>query len=123
MLEGRGQDPVDRPLASLNTARATQGVAIRVTGKAARPVSLRYLHRSETSDAIMRHVIQLEAGAELTVLESGPAAARFNNVMEVDVADGARFHHVRPRVATTNAAPSPAFSPGSGPARCSSPSP
>jgi len=29
------------------------------------------------------------------VLESGPAAARFNKCMEVDVADGAAFHHVR----------------------------
>ena len=29
---GAGRTPVDRPLASLNTARATEGVAIRVTG-------------------------------------------------------------------------------------------
>jgi len=29
------------------------------------------------------------------VLENGPAAARFNKVMEVDVADKAQFHHVR----------------------------
>ncbi|MEN8889243.1 MAG: SufD family Fe-S cluster assembly protein, partial [Celeribacter marinus] len=50
---------------------------------------------SETSDAILHHVIKLDAGAELTVLESGPAAARFNKVMEIDVADGASFHHVR----------------------------
>ena len=33
-LEARGQEPVDRPLAALNTARATEGVAIRVTGRA-----------------------------------------------------------------------------------------
>jgi Fe-S cluster assembly protein SufD len=37
----------------------------------------------------------VEAGAELTVLENGPAAARFNKVMEVDVAEGGTFHHVR----------------------------
>lgn len=37
----------------------------------------------------------MDAGASVTVLENGPAAARFNNVMEVDVADGAKFHHVR----------------------------
>ena len=43
----------------------------------------------------MRYCIKLDAGAELTVLENGPAAARFNKVMEVDVADGAKFHHVR----------------------------
>jgi Fe-S cluster assembly protein SufD len=37
----------------------------------------------------------MEPGSELTVLENGPAAARFNKVMEVDVADSATFHHVR----------------------------
>ena len=95
VLEARGQTPVQRPLAALNTAFAAQGVLIRATGRAARPVALIYLHRSETSDAILHHCIKVEAGAELTVLESGPAAARFNKVMEVDVAAGGRFHHIR----------------------------
>jgi len=95
VLEARGQDPVDRPLGALNTAFASDGVLIRVTGKAARPVQITYLHQSETSDAVLHHVIKLEAGAEVTLLENGPAAARFNKSMEVDVADGATFHHVR----------------------------
>lgn len=94
-LETRGQNPVQRPLAALNTAFATDGVLIRATGKAAKPVALIYMHRDETSDAILHHCIKLEAGAEVTVLESGPAAARFTKVMEVDVAEGARFHHIR----------------------------
>jgi len=58
-------------------------------------VSIEYLHASETSDAILHHVIRVEEGASLTVLETGPAAARFNKCMEVDVADGAAFHHIR----------------------------
>jgi Fe-S cluster assembly protein SufD len=95
VLEARGQTPVRRPLAALNTAYATDGILIHVTGKASKPVSLQYHHRSETSDAILHHVIRVDAGAELTVLENGPAAARFNKVMEVDIADGAAFHHVR----------------------------
>ncbi|MDG1127667.1 MAG: Fe-S cluster assembly protein SufD [Paracoccaceae bacterium] len=95
VLEARGQKPVDRPLAALNSAFATDGVLIRVTGKAAKPVSLIYTHASETSDAILHHVVKLEKGAELTLLENGPAAARFNKVLEVEVADGARFHHIR----------------------------
>jgi len=94
-LEARGQSPVRRPLATLNTAFATDGVLIRATGRAERPVSLIYLHRSETSDAYLHHCIKVESGAELTVLENGPAAARFNKVMEVDVAEGGTFHHVR----------------------------
>ncbi|MCC5973322.1 MAG: SufD family Fe-S cluster assembly protein, partial [Rubellimicrobium sp.] len=70
-------------------------MVIRATGVVTRPVSLTYLHRSETSDAMLHHVIRVEEGADLTVLESGPAAARFSKVMEVDVAATGRFHHVR----------------------------
>ncbi len=95
VLETRGQVPVARPLAALNSACASDGLVILATGKAARPVGIEYLHRSETSDAILHHVIRVEEGADLTVLEAGPAAARFNKVIEVDVADGAAFHHVR----------------------------
>lgn len=95
VLEARGQVPVQRPLAALNSAFATDGVLIRVTGKAAKPVSLIYVHKSDASDAILHHCVKVESGAEITILENGPAAARFSKVMEVEVADGARFHHVR----------------------------
>lgn len=95
VLEARGQVPVVRPLAALGSAFATDGILIRVTGKAAKPVALIYHHQSETSDAILHHCVKLEEGAELTLLESGPAAARFTKVVEVDVAEGARFHHIR----------------------------
>ena len=94
-LEARGQSPVPRPHGALNTAYASDGVLIRVTGQVAKPISLIYLHKDETSDAILHHVVRLEPGAEMTLLENGPAAARFNKVLEVDIADGARFHHVR----------------------------
>lgn len=94
-LEARGQVPVPRPMAALNTAFAAEGVLIRVTARAARPVALVYRHGSETSDVILHHCIRLDPGAELTLLESGPAGARANLVMEVDVAEGAAFHHIR----------------------------
>ncbi|HKK34731.1 MAG TPA: Fe-S cluster assembly protein SufD [Paracoccaceae bacterium] len=93
-LEGEGHY-VPRPLAALNTATATEGFAVRVTGRADRPLHFRYLHEDPRSDAVVHHVVRLEPGAELTVLENGPAAARLNGCMEVDVADTARFHHVR----------------------------
>jgi len=95
VLETAGHTPVARPLAALNSAFATDGVVIRATGKVEKPVSLIYLHRSETSDAILHHVVRVEEGAELTILENGPAAARFNKCMEISVADRATFHHVR----------------------------
>jgi Fe-S cluster assembly protein SufD len=43
----------------------------------------------------LHNCVKLEAGSEVTILENGPAAARFTHVMEIDVADGARFHHIR----------------------------
>lgn len=95
VLEARGQTPVDRPLATLNTARATQGFAIRVTGRAAKAVHLVYRHVAEASDALVRHVVKLDPGADFTLLETGAAAARFNQALEVEIADGAAFHHVR----------------------------
>jgi len=94
-LETRGQTPVQRPLAALNTAFATDGLLIHVTGKPSKPISISYRHESETSDAILHHVVKVDAGAEVTILENGPAAARFNKAMEVDIADGAKLHHVR----------------------------
>ncbi|TCL09413.1 Fe-S cluster assembly protein SufD [Shimia isoporae] len=94
-LETNGQNPVPRPLAALNTAYATDGVVMHVTGKVSRPVNLIYRHNSDTSDVTLHHLVKLDSGAELTILENGPAAARFNKAMEVDVADNAVFHHVR----------------------------
>ncbi|WP_108484116.1 Fe-S cluster assembly protein SufD [Oceaniglobus ichthyenteri] len=95
VLESRGQTPVARPLAALNTAFSTDGIVIRVTGQAARPVSLVYLHEDTSSDAILHHLVKVEQGANLTLLENGPAASRFNNVLEVEVADTGTFNHVR----------------------------
>jgi len=94
-LEKNGQNPVKRPLAALNTAMAEQGLVIRITGKCKKPLAIRYIHNSETSDALVHNIIKVENNAEFTLLESGAGAARFNSVLEVDVADNASFHHIR----------------------------
>jgi Fe-S cluster assembly protein SufD len=94
-LEARSQTPVQRPFAALNTAFATDGMVIRVTRTPDRPVNLTYLHRAEQSDAILHHLVKLDPGVSLTLLENGPAAARFNKAIEVDLGDGATLHHVR----------------------------
>lgn len=93
--EAAGQHPVPRPLAALNSAYATDGLLILVTGRAAKPISVIYDRKSTASDVILHHVVKLAPGAELTFLESGPAAARLNQVLEIDVGPGARFHHIR----------------------------
>ncbi len=95
VFEEEGQNPVPRPFAALNTALAADGVVIRATSRVERPVELVLQHRETRSDAFLHHVIRVEAGAALTVLETGPGAARLNTVAEVDVAEGAEFHHIR----------------------------
>ncbi|KUF11460.1 SufB/SufD family protein [Pseudoponticoccus marisrubri] len=95
VLEARGQSPVQRPLAALNTAFATDGVLIHVTGTPSRPIQLVYHHRDTRSDAILHHVVKVDAGAKATILETGPAAARFNKCMEVEIADAGTLHHIR----------------------------
>ncbi len=95
VLEARGQNPVPRTLATLNSAQAEQGFLIHVTGRASRPISLIYMQKSENSDAMIHHVIRVETAASVTLLENGPAAARLNQVIEVSVADGGQFHHIR----------------------------
>ncbi|WP_316013129.1 SufD family Fe-S cluster assembly protein [Roseobacter sp. HKCCA0434] len=95
VLEARGQMPVPREFAILNTAFAGQGVVLRATGKVTKPVLIDYLHEDASADAVLRHIVKVEAGAALTVLEQGVAGARVNSVMEVEVAEGGAFDHVR----------------------------
>jgi Fe-S cluster assembly protein SufD len=90
-LEEAGQEKVDRPLAALNTALAGEGLAIRVTGKAARPVHIRQVRVGEGA-SLLRHLVRVEAGAELTLLESGPPG---NSCIEAEIAEGGVLRHVR----------------------------
>ncbi|MEM9046547.1 MAG: SufD family Fe-S cluster assembly protein [Pseudomonadota bacterium] len=89
VLEARGQEKVARPLAALNTACATDGLVLQATGTAV--LHLAQDHIGEGA-SLLHHIIRVESGAELTLLESG---ATTNTVMEVDLAEGAKFHHIR----------------------------
>jgi len=93
-LETAGQTPVKRPFAVLNTLAAADGVLIRVTGKVSRPVHVMYRRAAQDADVTVHHVVRLEEGAELTLLETGGIGARSNVVIEVDVGKSARFHHI-----------------------------
>jgi Fe-S cluster assembly protein SufD len=93
-LEHAGQTPVKRPFAALNTAVAKDGLLIRVTGKPSKPVHVLYRRGSQDADVVWHHVVRVEDGAELTLLESGTVGARSNGMLEVDLAKGAKLHHV-----------------------------
>ncbi|ADO42593.1 SufB/SufD family protein [Ketogulonicigenium vulgare] len=94
-LEAKGQVPVQRPLAALNTAFAYSGLVLRVKAVVETPIKIIYRQSATAADAFVRHLIWLEEGAGLTLLEVGTGAARFNSVTEVEVADHAAFHHIR----------------------------
>lgn len=93
-LETEGQNPVHRPFAVLNTLAATDGLLIRVTGQVARPIHIIHRRRADNADVNVRHVVLLEPGSELTLLETGMLGARSNLVIEADLREGARLHHI-----------------------------
>lgn len=94
-LETAGQSPVARPLAALNTALATDGLVIRVGARAQKPINIVHRRTSASAEARLHHVLRLEPGAQLTLLENGPIAARYFTTIEIDLADDAVLHHVR----------------------------
>jgi Fe-S cluster assembly protein SufD len=93
-LEKKGQIPVSRPLAALNTAIASDGVLIHVKGNIDKPVLILGVHNTP-SEAMLHHVIKVDKNCSLTLLESGPFATKLNTVMEVVLEQGASFEHVR----------------------------
>ena len=93
-LEKHGQSPVSRPLAALNTATATDGILLHVKGKIHKPVLILGL-QNNPCEAVLHHVIKVDKGCSLTLLESGPFATKLNTVMEVFLEQGANFEHVR----------------------------
>jgi Fe-S cluster assembly protein SufD len=95
VLETTGQTPVDRPLAALNTAFAREGMLLHVKEAATKPISIIYIQNFDSADVMLHHVIKVDKGASVTILESGPVGARCNIVMEADIEDGASLNHVR----------------------------
>jgi len=93
-LETAGQDPVHRPLAALNTARATTGLCLHASSKVSRPISIIY-HNAADGDLIAHHIVKVDSGAELTLIEETSTAGRSNIVTEVDIADHGVFHHLK----------------------------
>jgi Fe-S cluster assembly protein SufD len=90
--EAAGSLPVSRPLAMLNTAFATDGLVMRATGAVTRPVLIRY---ARAGDPILHHLVKVEPGASLTVLETGIPGDRCNIVTEAEIGDGAALNHLR----------------------------
>lgn len=85
--------PVARPMAALNTAMAEEGVLIHASGEAARPIRISYRTTGGTTQ--LHHLVKVEEGASVTILEEGMPGAQSNVMIEADVADNGTFHHLR----------------------------
>lgn len=105
VLEAAGQEKVSRPLASLNTAVAQQGLVLQVSGEAHDAVHIRYDTVGDGA-SMVHHIVRVESGASVTILESGHVG---NAVFEVDVAKGGKLHHVRVQTETTGPSVSHVF--------------
>jgi Fe-S cluster assembly protein SufD len=93
-LEKKGQIPVSRALAALNTAVASDGALVHVKGNIDKPVLILGMH-SRPTEACLHHLIKVDKDCSITLLESGPFATKVNTVMEVFLDENASFHHVR----------------------------
>jgi Fe-S cluster assembly protein SufD len=92
LAEAGAHDPVPRPLASLTTACAEVGAVIRVTGDAG---TLVLDHRQVADGALVHSLLRLEAGASLTLIETGTPRQAGITTLEVHLGEGARLHHIR----------------------------
>jgi Fe-S cluster assembly protein SufD len=89
------------PIVGLNTAFMTDGAVIRVGvgKKIATPIELVHAAAGPAAASHLRHVIEVEAGAEVTFLETfqGPAGSAYhtNAMTELRLADGAKVTWVK----------------------------
>ncbi len=85
-LEAAAQRPVARPFAARNTAEAQDGAVIEA-------MSGRHVLVLPTgSGAFLHHLVRVGPQAEVTLLDLGAGG---DTVIEVEVADGGRCHHIR----------------------------
>ena len=94
-IEAESQNPVPRPFARLNTATARQGAVIHISKSPPKPIAILYKNTGATANPMLHHLIKLDDGVTLTLLESGSAGNRANIVTELDIADNATLHHIR----------------------------
>ncbi|MGH6665919.1 MAG: Fe-S cluster assembly protein SufD [Pseudolabrys sp.] len=85
---------------SLNTAFLSGGVALRITGRAAKPIHIAHVFSGEAAAATYpRVVVIVEPGAQVTLIESfcGPEGLDYqvNSALELTIGDNAKVDHVK----------------------------
>ncbi len=93
-IEASAQRPTVRGFATDNTRRAGDGIFVRTVQDTDHSLQLSY-KSTPGSSAVLHHVVCLEPGSELNLLEVGSVAELANVVIEVEVKDGARLNLMR----------------------------
>jgi Fe-S cluster assembly protein SufD len=94
-IEGAAHAAVARPFAALNAARAADGVVIRATRPARLPVEIVRRSAGGARDVLLRHLVRVDAGASLTLIETLQGGARALAVIEAEIGADAALHHIR----------------------------
>lgn len=94
-IEGAAHAAVPRPFAALNAARAADGVVIRATRPARLPVEIVCRSAGGARDVLLRHLVRIDAGASLTLIETLQGGARALAVIEAEIGADAALHHIR----------------------------
>ncbi|MEM9532453.1 MAG: Fe-S cluster assembly protein SufD [Pseudomonadota bacterium] len=90
----------DEGFAALNTALADDGAVLRIPAGAVLTVDLLAVHTGAAQAVHLRHLIHLEADAQLVLIDRTEpthegAAGLVNHLTQVELGSGARLHHVR----------------------------
>ena len=94
-IEGAAHKAVARPFAALNAARAPDGVVIRATRPARLPVEVICRTAGGARDVLLRHLLRVDPGASLTLIETLGGGARGLHLIEAEIGAGAALHHIR----------------------------
>jgi Fe-S cluster assembly protein SufD len=97
---------IDEPVINMNSAFATDGVRLKISGTADTPIELVFLATNADARTIAtRNVIEIEKGSAATLIEThlGEGSYLSNSVTEISVGEGARLERVKVELEATEA--------------------
>ncbi|MEQ1520194.1 MAG: Fe-S cluster assembly protein SufD [Aestuariivirga sp.] len=89
---------LDEPVITLNSAFATDGARLKISGTTDMPIELLFLATNADARTIAtRNVIEIEKGAAATLIEThlGEGSYLSNSVTEIRVGEGARLDRIK----------------------------
>jgi Fe-S cluster assembly protein SufD len=89
---------LDEPVLAMNTAFATDGARLKISGTTDTPIELLFLATNADARTIAtRNVIEIEKGAAATLIEThlGEGSYLSNSVTEIRVGEGARLDRIK----------------------------